>query len=295
MADDYLASTAARGLSPATEIAYRHSLHRVFLPWCREHEVTKVENLDRRVLDRFSRDLLGRPSSRGGILSKHSVHTYTRPVRQLLAWAGRHGEDVSATPQLPKLPRLRRAVLSRQEVDRLEAAAVSERDRVIIRIFGDCGIRLGELVALRTTDIVRTSQGAYLDVIGKGRRQRRVPIGPALLRRVERCIASRPNGEPPGPIFFASRRTGFGLYEPLQEDGVKKLVAMAGRRAQLDRRVHPHLLRHSWMTEMLRRRMNPIQLAVVAGASQDVIATHYEHLTEQDAYQSVMRALSSRD
>jgi len=61
------------------------------------------------------------------------------------------------------------------------------------------------------------------------------------------------------------------------------------------REVHPHLLRHSWMTEMLRRGVNPIQLSVIAGASQQVIAEHYEHLTEDDAYESMIRALSASD
>jgi hypothetical protein len=46
------------------------------------------------------------------------------------------------------------------------------------------------------------------------------------------------------------------------------------------------------MTEMLRRGVSPIQLSLIAGASQDVIGQHYAHLTEEDAFQSVNRALS---
>lgn len=301
LVDDFLASAAARGLSPATDIAYGFALHRVLLPWCRGQGLTRVSDLDQRTLDRYSRDLLTRPNTRGGSLSKHTVHTYIRPVRQMLAWAATYGEEIKGKPQLPKLPRLRRAVLSRAELDRLEAAAASERDRVIIRLFGDCGLRLNELLRLRRCDIVRTGRATYLDVMGKGRRERRVPISPVLVRRIERHLAARVAvddvvdghiGAEHDHLFLAARRNAYGLYQPLQDTGVKKLVAMAGRRARLGRRVHPHLLRHSWMTEMLRRGMNPIQLSVIAGASQDVIAEHYEHLTEVDAYSAMMRALS---
>jgi site-specific recombinase XerD len=57
-------------------------------------------------------------------------------------------------------------------------------------------------------------------------------------------------------------------------------VRMIGQRAQpaglvpLGKRVHPHLLRHSWMTEMIRNGMSPIQLSIIAGASMQVIQEH---------------------
>jgi uncharacterized protein (DUF433 family) len=46
------------------------------------------------------------------------------------------------------------------------------------------------------------------------------------------------------------------------------------------------------MTEMLRNGMNPIQLSIIAGASQEVIADHYTHLNKEDAYEAMIRALS---
>ncbi|MGH8303006.1 MAG: hypothetical protein ACRET5_16225, partial [Steroidobacteraceae bacterium] len=59
------------------------------------------------------------------------------------------------------------------------------------------------------------------------------------------------------------------------------------------KRVFPHLLRHSWMTEMIRHGMNPIQLSVIAGASPLVIAAHYTHLTKEDAYEAMLRVIAS--
>ncbi len=54
----------------------------------------------------------------------------------------------------------------------------------------------------------------------------------------------------------------------------------------------PHLLRHSWMTEMLRNGLNPIQLSVIAGASVDVISERYAHLTKDNAYDAMLRVLT---
>ncbi|HUY98322.1 MAG TPA: tyrosine-type recombinase/integrase [Verrucomicrobiae bacterium] len=93
------------------------------------------------------------------------------------------------------------------------------------------------------------------------------------------------------PIFRANRRGRTGAYEPFTPSGVSQMVRDVGRRAGLRQSVHPHLLRHSWMTEMLRRGMNPIQLRLIAGASEQVIAQHYTHLTQDDAYDAMMRAL----
>jgi site-specific recombinase XerD len=55
-----------------------------------------------------------------------------------------------------------------------------------------------------------------------------------------------------------------------------------------------HLLRHSWMTEMLRNGMSPIQLSIIAGASIPVIMEHYTHLNKDDAYDAMIRVLTVR-
>jgi len=63
-------------------------------------------------------------------------------------------------------------------------------------------------------------------------------------------------------------------------------------RARITKHVHPHLLRHSWMTEMLRQGMNPLQLSLIAGTSLPVIMEHYTHLTKEDAYEAMIRVLA---
>ena len=290
---DYLGSCRARGLSARTlENAYGFALERVFLPWCRREGLTTVADLTQGTLDRFTTDLLTRESSRGRPLSKASVHSYVRPVRQVLSWAASQGETVAGRPQLPKQPRLKKEVLSRTEIDHLEDAARTERDKLIIQLFADCGLRLAELTGLGAGDIRRSGNRTYLLVHGKGDRERLVPMLPDLARRLERLSRGRPSEVSDERIFYSSRRSRAGLYEPLTESGVAQMVGVLGRQARMGKSVHPHLLRHSWMTEMLRKGMNPIQLAAIAGASEKVIAEHYAHLTHDDAYDAMAKALT---
>lgn len=290
--DDYLSNVRARGVSPRTDKQYRYSLVGVFLPWCTREGVLDVSELTRRVIDRFTSSLHDRRTKDGMPISKHSVHTYLRPVRLMLTWASREGEDVKAKPQLPKRPRLVRDALTREEIDRLESAMPTERDRLIIRVFGDCGLRLDELARLTAADIIRSGRQAHFRIRGKGGHMRDVPVGPHLLRRLDRHLATRPFERSSDHIFISFRRDPRGHFDALTDGGVYQVVKDSGRRAGIAKRIHPHLLRHSWITEMLRRGMNPVQLSFIAGASIEVIMQHYAHLTKDDAYEATLRALS---
>lgn len=288
---DYLQSCRARGLSVQTiEHDYRFVLERIFLPWCQDNSISALEQLDQRALDRYGAELHERRSQAGEKLSKWTVRTYVRSVRFFLAWAEREGEPVRGKPQLPKVGKPVREVLTRAEIDAMERAATCERDKLIVRLLGDCGLRRNEVTGLRITDVKRAENRTTLHVRGKGDRERRVPIHPGLARRLQRLIQSRPKDVQTDRIFIKSRRSVFGTYEPLGNSGIGQLIRWLGRTVGIEKPVHPHLFRHSWMTEMLRRGMNPIQLSVIAGASQEVIAFHYSHLTQDDAYDSMMRA-----
>jgi integrase/recombinase XerD len=183
-------------------------------------------------------------------------------------------------------------VLTRDEIDELERVMPTERDKLIIRIFGDCGLRLDELTQLRIDDVVRSGRQAYLRVLGKGSRVRDVPVPPAVLRRLDRYVQGRPYERSSDRMFLSLRRGPLGEYEPLTRSGAYLVVKDAVARARISKRVHPHLLRHSWMTEMLRRGMNPVQLSFIAGASMEVISQNYTHLTKDDAYEAMIRALT---
>jgi integrase/recombinase XerD len=273
---------------------YGYPLRSVFLPWCAEQGITEVGQLNQRALDRFTSGLLEHGGRSGRPLSKHSVHAYARAVRLLLTWARREGEEVSGLPQLPRLPRRVVEVLTRQEIRVMEDAAPSERDKLIVRLLADGGLRVGELVALRCDDILRRDREAFLRVQGKGDKHRLVPVAPALVRRLERYIRSgRPHDTNSDRIFLSLRRGPSNTYEPITRSGVLQLVRLLAQRAGIRRRVHPHVLRHSWVTEMLRRGVNPKMVADVAGhSSLRMLESVYAHLSASDAYTAMMRALT---
>ena len=162
---DYLQSCKARGLSPATlDRGYGQHLERVFLPWCTDNGIVSIEQVDRRVLDRYTADLHvhGGPVRRQ--LSPATIHTYVRTLCQFLTWCKRVGEEVTEDrPQRPRIPRKLRDVLSREEIDEMERLRPTERDSLIIRILGDTGIRVGELCSLTAVDcVVRSDRRTFL-------------------------------------------------------------------------------------------------------------------------------------
>lgn len=256
--EQYLYDRRAEGLSLASlERSYGFVLHRVFLPWCESNGISAIENLDQAAVTRFAAELMDRPLARGKPLSRHSTRSYVRVVRVFLTWLEKQGENVPAKPRLPRAGKRRRDVLSRDEIDVLERQAVSERDRLIIRVLGDCGLRLGEVTRLRIRDIVQTDNRVYFHVRGKGDRERRVPIPPPLVRRLRPLVESRRDASPADGLFLACRRGAAGNYDALTGEGVSQIITTVAARTRLGKPVHAHLFRHSWMTEMLRRGDEP--------------------------------------
>jgi integrase/recombinase XerD len=295
LVDDYLMNRRARGASRKTIANLELALRRVFLPWCAREGVTEVGALTSRHLDRFATQLLEDGGTRGE-LSRSSAWTYARNVRLFLSWARAEGEKADAEVQLPKLAKRLVEVLDREEITRVEDAADSERDRLIVRLLADTGIRVGELVKLRLSDTVEHNKSYYLRVRGKGGRERLVPISPTLARRLRRYSErQRPQDARTDRLFVARRRAArSGDYEPLTESGVQQLVRELGVKAGIGKRVHPHVFRHSSATWMLRRGMNPLLVAKVLGhESLAMITRTYSHLTVDDAHEALMAALRS--
>jgi len=246
-------------------------------------------------VDAFSVMLLERGGKDGRPLSKFSVHAYARAVRGFLNWCRQEGETVAARPALPRLPRRILDVLDRAEIDALEGTAQTERDRIIIRILGDCGLRAAELCGLRPEDIRRRDRQAFLHVRGKGERDREVPLQPSLLRRLERYLRDgRPADSRHNNLFLSLRRGRSGDYEPLTPSGLLQLIRSVAARAGIAKKVDSHLLRHSMITNALRAGMNPLLLAQIVGhSSLRMIERVYSHLTVSDAYEAMIATLTS--
>jgi integrase/recombinase XerD len=295
LVDDYLMACRARGLARSTIAgSYGYPLTRVFLPWCDESGLTELSQLTARTMDAFSVHLLEGGGKDGRPLSKATIHAYVRGVRGFLKWCEDEGEGKAARPALPTLPRKVLDVLDRDEIDRLEAAATSERDRIILRILCDCGLRAEELCSLRPESVIRRDRQAHLSVHGKGERDRLVPLPPSLMRRIESYLRNgRPADTRAEELFVGLRRGRSGDYEPLTPSGILQLVARAADHAGIKKRVYTHLLRHSFITNALRSGMSPLLVAKIAGhSSLRMIERVYSHLNTDDAYDAMMEMLA---
>lgn len=193
LVDDYLMECRARGLARATLTqSYGYPLRGIFLPWCEANGLTSLSQVTSRRMTALSVMLLESPGASGRQLSKATVHSYTRGIRGFLQWCASEGEGQAAKPSLPRLPRRLLNVLGRDEIDALEAAGETERDRIMLRILGDCGLRSYELASLCPDQIIRHDRQTNLHVHGKGERDRFVPLPPSLSAQTGTLLAYWP-------------------------------------------------------------------------------------------------------
>jgi len=153
---------------------------------------------------------------------------------------------------VPKIERYLPETLSAPEVERLIAAAAGKtpleiRDRAIVELLYASGLRVSELCGVRLENL--DLDEGFIRVIGKGNKQRLVPVGTRARDALRRYLdAGRPalTGKKTGGEIFLSVR---GRRLTIQR--IWQLLAELGRRAGLDKAVHPHMLRHSFATHLL--------------------------------------------
>lgn len=294
LVSDYLAQPKLR---PRTRDHYGRVLRRLFLPYLADQGL-QLGQVDQRVLDRWVTHLQQHGGTIKAELSAESIRSYAAAANHFLSWLKKEGELRSdARARAPRPDRRLLDVLSRQEIQRLEDAAPTERDKLIIRVLADTGIRLGELLTARVSSIRRQGQEAYLRVLGKGGRERDVPISPALARRLLRFAQrGRPQDANSERLWLSLRRRKSGNYAPLTDRGVQFMLKSTAEMAGITKRVHPHLLRHSYATWRLRQGANPIALKDDMGhRSLLMISNVYSHLQPSDRHAEYMKALRDEE
>jgi integrase/recombinase XerD len=237
-----LALGAAR--SPRTVDAYRRDLAALQSFTGRAVANATVEDLERWVAEMRAAGLA--PSTMARRVS--AVRSYFRHLTLI----GRSDENPAASLQLPRRPRRLPRALSPAETERLiEAASGSSpracRDRALVELLYGAGLRVSEAVGLEK-NAVDLDERVVL-VVGKGGKERLVPLGRPAAESVRRYLAlGRPHLDRRfRPELFLNARGG-----PLTRAGafliLRKLAAKAGLEPE---RVHPHLLRHSFATHLL--------------------------------------------
>ena len=193
--------------------------------------------------------------------------------------------DPTLNLESPKIRRSLPGSLRLEEIERLLAqpddkTPIGLRDRAMLDVLYSTGLRVSELVSLRVMDLDR--QVGCVRCIGKGDKERIVPIGKKALALVERYLReARPKLVPAGkqvnsPMLFINRRGG-----RLSRVGVWKILSAYGRRAGLRVPLTPHMLRHSFATHLLEGGADLRSVQLMLGHSDISTTQIYTHVVEE--------------
>ncbi len=235
----------------------------VTIPTVREYVADLQDRTTRHVNSPFH-------NSHEGKLSSTYIHGIVRGLRAFASWLHEDGyTDINILRPLkpPKFQQKVTEVLTDEEVQRL--VAIFDRDEpygargfAMIWTLLDCGLRAAELCSLRTED-AHLDQG-YLKVLGKGNKERLVPIGQACQAAL---VVWRDRFRPQFELEGADTPTLFlnSNGEPMNVNSLQLVIDRAGARAGITR-VHAHLLRHTFATNYLVKEVgDPLRLQQILG------------------------------
>jgi integrase/recombinase XerC len=194
-----------------------------------------------------------------------------------------HAKSPVADVQLPKPDRSLPVILSVTQIDELlsiplkiPADAKSPpwlplRDAAILELFYSCGLRIAELLALDVRDV--DFIGENVRVIGKGAKERMVPIGGPAINAIQRYRKEATVTS--GPLFLSKRRTR------ITQQAVDQLLKKYLRLSSIPFAISPHKLRHSFATHMLDAGADLRSVQALLGHASLSTTQIYTHVTKE--------------
>jgi integrase/recombinase XerC len=231
--------------SPRTISAYQQDLKRLS-SYCEKQELASWSDID----NLLGRKWLGSLHQNG--LSGSSIQRILSGCRSFYRWLIRE-QHASANPfDLLKAPRHPRKLPDTLDIDAVQQLValkgddpLTVRDRAILELFYSSGLRLSELVSLDVGDIDLSAGEAR--VTGKGNKTRIVPVGRYARTAIKQWLSIRAQmAKESEQAMFVSRRGG-----RLATRSVEKRLKDWAIRQGVNRNVHPHMLRHSFASDML--------------------------------------------
>jgi integrase/recombinase XerD len=269
-----------KGLSPNTVSAYRRDLVK-FEGFAKKRKLT-LEAVTRDDLVDFLASLYR------GNLESRTVARHLVTLRNFFRFAQME-ELISTDPSInlesPKIRRSLPGYLRLEDVERLLnqpdlKTAQGLRDRAMLEVLYSTGLRVSELVSLRVGDL--DSKGGCVRCIGKGDKERIVPVGRKGLATVDQYLnEARPEMLRQAKVLnstalFVNRR---GVA--LSRVGVWKILSAYGRRAGLRVALTPHMLRHSFATHLLERGADLRSVQLMLGHADISTTQIYTHVVEE--------------
>jgi site-specific recombinase XerD len=260
----FIAAKAAEGASPRT------------LEWYRMITGRAVRRFDAdRPVDR-----MGAPELRVWLLelretlSAESIAGYVRGLKAFGNWCA--AEELASAAgfralRRPRVPRRLVAPFSDAELHRLLAIA-EPRERALALLLLDTGLRLAEVAVLCVGDL---RPDGTIRVLGKGSKERIVPIGATARRALLRYVAQRDAVGSGDPLFV-------GRQGPLGRRGIQVAIRRLGRRAGVGTRCSPHTFRHTFARGYLVNGGDVFSLQQILGHTTLDMVRRYVSLSEAD-------------
>jgi integrase/recombinase XerC len=240
-----------RRASAHTLRAYSDDLGR-FLDFQKEHLGGRV---DARALSKLSaadiRAFITDRRTRG--LGPRGVQRALSAIRSFFRHLAREGIADNPAPRAVRTPRIPRtlprplsevdAVRAIEDAGRHDIEWIAARDTALLTLLYGCGLRISEALSLKRKEV---PLGAALSIVGKGQKERVVPVLPVVREAVEAYAEKIPfSGSPDAPLFLSRRA------KPMSAREAQLLMQRLRSRLGLPERATPHALRHSFATHLL--------------------------------------------
>lgn len=278
---------AERGLSPNTVAAYRSDLAQLAAALSRSGP-ERWDAVTPEWLERYAIRLRAREYADASAARKlAAVRSFFRFLAEEGVVARSPAEALRARRPGRPLP----DVLTEEEVVALLKAAeaapgpAGARDRAMLELTYAAGLRVSEVVGPQGVHVgsVNVEQG-WVRVLGKGSKERVVPLYPAIGERVRRYVVearpqllhTRPGTRPSSALFLNARGA------PLTRQGYWLLLKAHARRAGILTRLTPHTLRHSFATHLLRGGASLRHVQELLGHANIATTQVYTHLTDDE-------------
>jgi integrase/recombinase XerD len=271
-----------KGLAQNTILAYGRDLKK-FAAFLRKRQKLRLEDVNREDVVDFLSSLYKEK------LDSRSVARYLVSLRGLCKFAVME-EMITVDPtenlESPKLRSSLPTYLRVDEVDKLLQApnlntAFGLRDRAMLEVLYSTGLRVSELLNLRIADI--DMRIGCVRCIGKGDKERLVPIGRKAIEAVEQYLATgrpqfaKPSSPPPhNQVLFLTR-----IGRRLSRVGIWKILHDYGTRLGLRGRLTPHKLRHSFATHLLEGGADLRSVQLMLGHADISTTQIYTHVVEE--------------
>ena len=269
-----------RRMSPNTVASYCHDVESflVFVG-CQPREVTSSD------ITAF----LGQKTDEG--LSKRSAARLLSSLRSFFSWCVEEGE-IKDNPcdrvDSPKLGKYLPQVLSVDEVTAIiESVDLGKtggpRDRAILEVLYGCGLRVSELSSLRMSKVFLDE--GFVNVIGKGNKQRLVPLGEMAADAIRAYLPSRPV---PAAAAYEDYLFLNKFGKPLSRVSIFNMVKTQAMAAGVNKEISPHTFRHSFATHLIENGADLRIVQEMLGHESILTTEIYTHVDSSTWHRSIL-------